>query len=82
MEIEINKNKNPDNQKETKILKFSILDWETIPLMIGQESGHVHSLTGYLKVWKIIFSDNEELVKEIEKALKEVETILNKESKE
>jgi len=54
-EIEINKNSNPDKQKETKILKFSVLDWESGSIISGLNGGHAHAITGYLKVDNLFF---------------------------
>ena len=50
IELEINKNVSTDKQEASTPMKFNVLDWESIPIITGQESGHIHSITGYLNV--------------------------------
>lgn len=50
IELEMNKNVNTDKQEDPIPMKFNVLDWESKPITTGQDSGHVHSITGYLNV--------------------------------
>ncbi len=50
IELEMNKNVDPDKQEDPIIIKFNVLDWSSMPMITGQDSGHVHEITGYLNV--------------------------------
>ena len=50
IELEMNKNVNTDKQEDPTPMKFNVLDWESKPIITGQDSGHVHLITGYLNV--------------------------------
>lgn len=56
-EIEIIFQKNKDSEKQTKnkVLTFSILNWEIVPLSLGGVAGHSYLINAYLKVDGLFF---------------------------